>query len=537
MTGIEKQETRRLALQAELDARKNKNERNRLGQFATPTALAREILAFGRQLLGPRRKIHFLDPAIGTGSFYSALRSVAPASKIGRCVGFDIDPHYAEPARALWKNTTLDLRTSDFTTAEVPGSTPEQANLVICNPPYVRHHHLDGDRKRELQATVYHRLGIRPSGLSGLYCHFMWLSHAWMAPGGVAGWLIPGEWMDVNYGTLVKQYLLGHVDLVRIHRFDPSNVQFDDALVSSVVVWFRNQAPGDQPVEFSYGGTLAEPGRLVPVPRQTLRATRKWTRILASPQPSVTAPTTSMSATDTEGPILGDLFRIKRGVATGANGFFVLTREAIEEHQLPWRFLRPILPSPRYLESDEITADSSGDPLIERRRYLLAVDQPEHVVEAEYPSLWAYLQQGIDAGIHERYLSRHRRPWYAQEHRPPAPILCTYMGRTSGRDDRPFRFILNRSQATAANVYLMLYARPALTRAAEREPDLLRTVWRGLNRVPVSTLLGEGRVYGGGLHKLEPRELGNLPLATLGVQLPERAIERRHRNPGWLAGV
>jgi hypothetical protein len=100
------------------------------------------------------------------------------------------------------------------------------------------------------------------------------------------------------------------------------------------------------------------------------------------------------------------------------------------------------------------------------------------------------------------------------------------MGRTSGRDARPFRFIRNRSQATAANVYLMLYPRPSMTRAVEREPALLRAVWDGLRRVPVTALLGEGRVYGGGLHKLEPKELANLPLATLGVEVPETAVER-----------
>ena len=54
-----------------------------------------------------------------------------------------------------------------------------------------------------------------------------------MADDGLAAWLIPSEFMDVNYGRAIKEYLLNQVTLLRIHRFDPSDVQFNDALVSS----------------------------------------------------------------------------------------------------------------------------------------------------------------------------------------------------------------------------------------------------------------------------------------------------------------
>ena len=40
-------------------------------------------------------------------------------------------------------------------------------------------------------------------------------------------------------------------------------------------------------------------------------------------------------------------------------------------------------------------------------------------------------------------------------------------------------------------------------------------VWEHLNQFPPQVMLGESRVYGGGLHKLEPRELGNVPAEAL----------------------
>ena len=250
-------EEQRLGFQAEIDARKSQAERNRLGQFATPTALAIDILKYGATLLQSGEQVRFLDPAIGTGAFYSALQEVFTSSQIAEAVGFEIDPSYGEPASLLWKDSGLVLNLSDFTQAE-PSS---QFNLIVCNPPYVRHHHMQEVDKHRLQFRTQKASGMKMSGLAGLYCHFLGLTHAWMAEGAVAGWLIPSEFMDVNYGRSLKHYFLNRVTLLHIHRFDPNDVQFADALVSSAVVWFRNTPPPENHVvTFSFGGTLIDPG-------------------------------------------------------------------------------------------------------------------------------------------------------------------------------------------------------------------------------------------------------------------------------------
>jgi len=55
----------------------------------------------------------------------------------------------------------------------------------------------------------------------------------------------------------------------------------------------------------------------------------------------------------------------------------------------------------------------------------------------------------------------------------------------------------------------MLYPKPALAKVLSDRSELLQEVWQALDRISDEMLMGEGRVYGGGLHKLEPRELGN----------------------------
>jgi adenine-specific DNA-methyltransferase len=106
---IEHLEIQRVALQANLDAEKTSEERNRMGQFSTPSPLARDILEHARTLLPEKQSVRFLDPALGSGAFYAALRRVFEASQIEKAQAFEIDPHYGKPAEALWASQGLRL--------------------------------------------------------------------------------------------------------------------------------------------------------------------------------------------------------------------------------------------------------------------------------------------------------------------------------------------------------------------------------------------------------------------------------------------
>ena len=490
-------ETRRCALQAALDAVRPARERNRLGQFATPPMLAREIVAAALGWLPATAPVRFLDPAFGTGAFFSALLGLLPQPRLAAATGVEIDPHYGGPARRLWQGCGLDLTLGDFTRIVPPAGGG--ANLIVCNPPYVRHHHLAPADKQRLQAGGEAATGLRLSGLAGLYAHFMLLAHGWAAADGeaIGAWLVPAEFLDVGYGAVLRRYLAERVTLLRLHRFDAGDVQFGDALVTSAVLWWRHRPPEPEhrPL-FTHGGGIANPrcGEVVPLER--LRAAPRW---------SAAALASSGRRQGGTVATLGDLFEVRRGLATGDNRFFILDEAEIARRGLPFECFTPILPGPRALGPavTRIEADADGLPRLPRRLFLLDCPLPEDELARRHPALWHYLREGVPA-VSERYLCRHRSPWYAQERRPPAPLLCTYMGRGAA----PFRVLLNRSRATAPNVWLMLYPRPG--RAAD--PEFQEDLWRRLNAGGAKAMIAAGRVYGGGLHKLEPRELMGLPV-------------------------
>ena len=76
---------------------------------------------------------------------------------------------------------------------------------------------------------------------------------------------------------------------------------------------------------------------------------------------------------------------------------------------------------------------------------------------------------------------------------------------------KPFRFLWNKSQATAHNVYLLLYPKGPLFRALARDSSLHQLLFDALQSLDTDDFKGDGRVYGGGLFKMEPKELANLP--------------------------
>lgn len=501
-------ESRRLSIQQLLDAERSAKQRNETGQFATPPQLAEDVMRFALSLHG-RREVRFLEPSCGSGAFFSALLEQNQNVELAEAVGVELDHRFATAARDLWGEAGLKVVEGDF--LAVSGQLGHGFNLLVANPPYVRHHHLDRSQKLAGQRRIQKELNLKVSGLSGLYVYFMLLSHQLLAPGAVSAWLIPSEFLDTNYGRAIRQYLVEKVTLNRIHRFDPEEMQFSDALVTSSVVVFTNECPiGDHKVAFSRGGTVCEPQQVRYYSQQSLDFSRKW------------GPLFFDHGNRERGtfPRFDEFFKIRRGIATGNNDFFILPRERIEALGIRRENVTPIMPAPRYVRQEIVESSLEGYPMLDHQ---LAVLQPSANSVGELresdPALADYLGQA-DEKILNAYLVKSRRVWFKIERRDPAPILLTYMGRGSVKSNKPFRFILNKSQAIATNMYLMLYPIGALADAIELNQISIESVFETLLSISAEELLDGGRVYGGGLRKIEPGELASMDARAIAHMIP-----------------
>lgn len=491
-------ESEREQYQVKLDAERTLAHRNEWGQHATPLPLAISITTETLKNYPTPATLDFLEPSIGSGAFFSALLQSLPAERVRHAVGYEIDSSVALTATKVWRDTALTVRLEDFMRAEPQSG--EQFDLVLANPPYTRHHHLSATDKIQLQSFAASKLGILTSGLSGLYLYFILKTDQWLAPNAISAWLVPTEWMNVNYGQALKQYLLEHVELLRVHAFHADDTQFADALVSSSIVWFRKAKPDPQSRVVFSSGVLSAPSFVAEIGRKELNVRNKWLGFCLEPMVTASA----------DGPLIGDLFIIRRGIATGSNPFFVRPLAEWEKLSVPRVFLVPVLPPARRLSDRKIKARTDGFPDLGEPLALLDCPLEPEEVRTTLPQLWNVLTSPDGQAVSATYLASSRRPWYSQEKRLPAPLVCSYMGR--GRNGAsPFKIFANDSQAIATNGYLMLYPRAELKEYVAQGGDAINRVRETLEAIVSKWYASHGRVYGGGLHKLEPKELGSIP--------------------------
>lgn len=458
------------------------DQRRSLGAFYSPSRLVEPMVDWVLH----RQPARVVDAGCGSGRFAAAIAKRSPATPM---LAIDTDPLATILTRAALNVLGAQYVTvaqADYTTWPLPPAAGRTA--FIGNPPYVRHHDLSGHSKA-WAIDAGRLLGQKVSGLAGLHLHFYLATLLKSQPGDIGCLVTSAEWLDVGYGSALRSLFLNGLGGQSLHVVDPTAFAFADVQTTALIACFERGArtgyirarrvasPDDL-------GSL-EAGRLVP--RTVLAHAIRWSSLVGSRVPS-SAP---------EGTVpLRSLARVHRGLVTGANGFFVLTRQQAKDHGLlPW--CRPaITEGQEILKANGVIRDAP-----ERK---LLLDIPRDVDRAHHPALDAYLRAG-ECDRHgapvvpARYIASRRRPWWFLGHQPPAPIVASYMARQAPA------FALNPDGLALINIGHGLFPREAMS-----DQEVARLcAYLNAHR---AAFQGRGRTYQGGLEKFEPSEMEGIPV-------------------------
>ena len=451
-------------------------ERRPLGQTYTPRPIIEAMLRWASDHGDPVRVV---DPGAGSGRYLVAAGERFPGAALH---GADIDPLAALMLRANLAAAGLADRArvhvGDYRALSLP--PVDGPTLFVGNPPYVRHHRIAPEWKTWLLETARRR-GLDASALAGLHVHFFLATAEYGRNGDYGAFITSSEWLDVNYGGLVRQLLLDGLGGQSLHVLAPEAPLFSDATTTSAITCFRiGETPSTMRIRRVE--SLSDLGRLAggrSVSRQRLAGTSRWS-VLTRETPRLR-----------EGYVeLGELCRVHRGTVTGANAVWV-RRDASPD--LPERVLFPSITKAREL----FGAGARLGSLEALRRVVdLPVDL-DVLDDDEREQVDRFLREARARGVHEGYIASNRRAWWSVGLRAAAPILATYMAR------RPPAFVRNDAGARHINIAHGLYPR-------ERMSDVLLD--RLADRLRAEVTLAQGRTYAGGLVKFEPREMERIPV-------------------------
>ena len=458
------------------------------GQFWTPPWLAKVMAGWVTQA----HPGVLFDPAVGPGTFFAAARETGFA---GELQGFEL---HANTFTDGWK---LGLRPDDFRHVRIADfistSLSEKFPAIVSNPPYIRHHRLTQEQKLELKQLAQNHLGFSLDGRVGLHVFFLLKSLAQLAPGGRLAFLLPADVCEGISSSAFWNRICQQYRLVAAMTFADEAAPFPAVDTNAMVFLFTKEKPLE---DFLWLRVCERDGEAISAAldgRKPSSAVSLHHRKLA--EAMKTGLSRPPRAQHNFGTPLSHFARVVRGIATGGNEFFFLTREQIHTHGLPEKFFRRAIGRTRDCPGDCLaTADLNRLEAAGRPTWLLNLANESN--EKLPTQLRTYLKSGEQAGLPEKALIKTRRPWYKMEKRTPPPILFAYLGR------RDCRFILNEANVVPLTGFLCVYPWDPTEVGAKK-------LWRALNHPDtLANLSLVSKSYGGGALKTEPRQLDQLEI-------------------------
>jgi adenine-specific DNA-methyltransferase len=317
--------------------------------------------------------------------------------------------------------------------------------------------------------------------------------------------ILPAQWLESDYAQGIRRWLWSarhrHIEM---HLFESD--LFREAQVDAVSLVVGPVRHVEQEFRIS---SVRRPAskhitRLAPCPSE-------WRSLFQS------ALTPTRSLPIEQGLPLSEIAKVSRGIATGANQFFVVTEDLRQRFDLPNHVLKPLIRRLRDHDNRCSVTISSMERVVSRdKRWLLYL--PGTLVLDEATA--TYLNYGREKGFSDGHLCQLRtkfgRQWYDLS--AESRIFDVVIGPAVNAE---FRFLENRARAHITNNLYGLIWRTGLPLSTRQ--NVLRWLREGEAQ---ELLRGAARTRGGGLFKLEPSALHTL-------RVPRRIIENRRLSTSF----
>lgn len=467
------------------------------GGYYTPPDLAAFLTRWVKEIKPSR----VLEPSAGDGVFFTQI-AMAKGFSRAQIVGFELNEEEAAKARARAAEAGLkgaEVHASDFLAFAMENLANPNARFdaVLGNPPFVRYQYLPEPFQARAEA-IFRQLELPFTKHTNAWVPFILASMAMLRPGGRLAMVVPAEIIHVTHAQSLRSYL-GR-ECRRLVIVDPEELWFPGTLQGAVLLMAEKrfgptdaaEGLGMYPVKGREFLRLS-PAAIFAAPRAINGKTvqGKWTRALLDVEMRELL---DELGSHPEVHRFDDVAKVDVGIVTGANKFFLVPDETVQQYGLS-RWAHPAFgrsghcPGVIYDDRQHAANAVDGSPT-----NLLWFKGDKSAIDA---SAKAYIAAGEREELHRRYKCRVRTPWYTVP-----SVYSTEIGMLKRAHNTP-RMILNKIGA---------YTTDTAYRIRARDIGAERLVACFVNPLTALSAELEGRHYGGGVLELIPSEIERLLL-------------------------
>lgn len=481
------------------------------GYYTSP-----DLALFLARWIAQGRPEAVLEPSCGDGAFLQALSTAGVGAT--RVVALELNAIEAAKAaeRARELAFEADVLNHDFLSWALGElhKGGQRFGAVVGNPPFIRYQYLP-PTFQGLAEKIFSKLGCRFTKHTNAWVPFVLASTALLRPCGRLAMVVPAEIIHVLHAQSLRTFL-GET-CRRLVIIDPEELWFEDTLQGAVLLMAeKKQLPSDPteglglvPVR-GRGFLNEDPADIFagPLPINGRTVEGKWTRAFLD------IAVQKLLDEVEELPCVrrfSDVADVDVGIVTGANKFFLVSDETVENSGLE-QWAHPMFgrsehcPGVIYDAKQHRANGKAGLP----SNFLWFPDE----TAGRDLNVAAYIRSGEKQELHTRYKCRIRKPWYSVP-----SVYASEIGMLKRSHDAP-RLILNKVGA---------YTTDTAYRVQSRGVQADTLVGAFVNPLTALSAELEGRTYGGGVLELVPSEIERLlvpvpPNDAVDVRALDRAV-------------
>lgn len=462
---------------------KNATKQKLRGGFYSPKTIADFIL---RWAFNGNKHCDILEPSAGDGVFIASL--VDGKYQYNSVTAIEIETEEAVKIRKI-PAKNLSVFEQDF--HKYCNNTNNNYDIIVGNPPYIRYQYFDKDQQKEAE-VIFERNNIKYSKLMNSWCAFVVGCTNLLKENGKLGFVLPAEILQVSHAKLIREFLIENFEKISIVSF--KKLVFD-AIQQDVVLLLCQKGNGTPHIEYietEDDKTLQDLDLYkLKNPIKNIHNSSKWTNYFLD-QKELDFLEEIKNRKDLYR--VKDLADVEVGITTGANDFFTVNNNIIDEYNLS-EYSYPLIGRSVLVSGITFDNKKAKRNIDNNAKANILIFPKLQELKKNKPAM-KYIEYGIQEGFADGYKCRIRAEWQI------IPSISLSNAFFSRRNNKYARMILNEANAYTTDTMHRVHIKDGINKKA-----FVASYYNSLSFCFVEL---EGRSFGGGALELMPSEVSNI---------------------------